>query len=90
MIKNDAMQIFERYKENPIIRVSDIPYPANSVFNAAAAEVENEILMFQMFSEMHAFPTFRNIPASIMRLWTLSTGQRDQGYISDISKTLIS
>jgi predicted GH43/DUF377 family glycosyl hydrolase len=38
-------ELFERYDKNPILTVNDWPYPANSVFNAAAAIVEGETLL---------------------------------------------
>ena len=36
---------FHRYPGNPIITAGDLPYPANSVFNAAAALVGGETLL---------------------------------------------
>src|SRR5665811_1889704 len=36
---------FHRYSGNPIITGGDLPYPANSVFNAAAALVDGETLL---------------------------------------------
>jgi predicted GH43/DUF377 family glycosyl hydrolase len=38
-------EIFTRYKANPIIRATDIPYPANSAFNAAATQFGDETLL---------------------------------------------
>ncbi|MFC1780737.1 glycosidase [Planctomycetota bacterium] len=38
-------EIFHRYPDNPILSVEDWPYRANSVFNAAAAEVDGHILL---------------------------------------------
>jgi len=38
-------ELFQRYPDNPILSVEDWPYRANSVFNAAAAEVNNQILL---------------------------------------------
>ncbi|GAX62137.1 cytoplasmic protein [Candidatus Scalindua japonica] len=58
MMVNDAMQVFERSKENPIIRVSDIPYPANSVFNAAATEFKNEILLLMRVEDRRGISHF--------------------------------
>jgi predicted GH43/DUF377 family glycosyl hydrolase len=37
--------LFERDPRNPILRAADLPYPANSVFNAGAAIVEGETLL---------------------------------------------
>jgi len=45
MKKNIAYELFQRYPDNPILTVSDWPYKANSVFNAAAAEVDGKILL---------------------------------------------
>ena len=38
-------ELFERYESNPILSVKDWPYPANSVFNAGAAIVDNQTLL---------------------------------------------
>lgn len=38
-------ELFERYEKNPILTVEDWPYPANSVFNAAAAIVDGRTLL---------------------------------------------
>jgi predicted GH43/DUF377 family glycosyl hydrolase len=38
-------ELFERYSGNPILSVNDWPYGANSVFNAAAAEVAGKVLL---------------------------------------------
>lgn len=45
MEKNKGHELFQRYPGNPILTVSDWPYRANSVFNAAAAEVDGKILL---------------------------------------------
>jgi predicted GH43/DUF377 family glycosyl hydrolase len=42
---NDNYEIFKRHPGNPILSVEDWPYKANSVFNAAAAEVEGRIVL---------------------------------------------
>ncbi len=34
--------LFERHVDNPIIRARDLPYRCNTVFNAAAAQVDGE------------------------------------------------
>jgi predicted GH43/DUF377 family glycosyl hydrolase len=36
---------FQRHEANPIITVEDLPYPANTVFNAAATKVNNETVL---------------------------------------------
>ena len=38
-------ELFSRHQANPLITASDIAYPANSVFNAAAARVGGETLL---------------------------------------------
>jgi predicted GH43/DUF377 family glycosyl hydrolase len=38
-------ELFTRHPDNPILSVRDWPYRANSVFNAAAAEVDGETLL---------------------------------------------
>jgi predicted GH43/DUF377 family glycosyl hydrolase len=45
MEKNTGYELFQRHHNNPILTVSDWPYRANSVFNAAAAEVDDKILL---------------------------------------------
>ncbi|MBN1426964.1 MAG: glycosidase [Anaerolineae bacterium] len=45
MSDNSFKGLFTRYKDNPIIQVCDIPYPVNSVFNAAAAQVKDYTLL---------------------------------------------
>ncbi len=38
-------ELFQRHENNPIITVKDLPYPANSVFNAGATSVGGEALL---------------------------------------------
>jgi predicted GH43/DUF377 family glycosyl hydrolase len=45
MEKNTGYELFQRHPENPILTVSSWPYRANSVFNAAAADVDGKILL---------------------------------------------
>jgi predicted GH43/DUF377 family glycosyl hydrolase len=40
-----SRELFTRRPDNPILSVEDWPYAANSVFNAAAAEVKEKILL---------------------------------------------
>ncbi len=40
-----SRELFTRHPDNPILSVKDWPYAANSVFNAAAAEVDGKILL---------------------------------------------
>ena len=38
-------ELFRRYPANPILTAADLPYAANSVFNAGVAEVDGETLL---------------------------------------------
>jgi predicted GH43/DUF377 family glycosyl hydrolase len=35
-MNNDSLELFRRHKLNPILTVADLPYPANTIFNAGA------------------------------------------------------
>ena len=37
--------LFRRSAHNPILTAADVPYPANSVFNPAAARLEGETVL---------------------------------------------
>lgn len=45
MSQHSDYELFERYSGNPILSVEQWPYKANSVFNAAAAEVDGKTLL---------------------------------------------
>lgn len=45
MTTNRFRELFKRHPANPIIQARDIPYPANSVFNAAATRLGTETLL---------------------------------------------
>ena len=45
MKQNLSYELFQRHPGNPILSVDDWPYKANSVFNAAATEVDGKILL---------------------------------------------
>lgn len=45
MNQHTDYELFERYSGNPILSVEQWPYKANSVFNAAAAEVDGKTLL---------------------------------------------
>ncbi len=45
MKQNSEYELFRRHPDNPILTVEDWPYKANSVFNAAAAEVGGKTLL---------------------------------------------
>jgi predicted GH43/DUF377 family glycosyl hydrolase len=38
-------ELFTRHPDNPIITVKDLPYPANSVFNAGATTMGDEVIL---------------------------------------------
>lgn len=38
-------ELFVRSERNPLIEVSDLPYPANAVFNAGVADLGDEVLL---------------------------------------------
>ncbi len=42
---NRILQPFQRYEGNPILTRADIPYPCNTVFNAAACKHEGQYLL---------------------------------------------
>jgi predicted GH43/DUF377 family glycosyl hydrolase len=46
-----SKNLFHRYPGNPILTVNDIPYPANSVFNAGATKVGEETLLFMRIED---------------------------------------
>ena len=45
MLNSSEKEIFKRYSKNPIITRKDLPYNANSVFNAGVTKINNEILL---------------------------------------------
>ncbi|MDD5063544.1 MAG: glycosidase [Phycisphaerae bacterium] len=45
MSKNSTHELFQRHPDNPILSVEDWPYKANSVFNAAAAEIDGKTVL---------------------------------------------
>jgi predicted GH43/DUF377 family glycosyl hydrolase len=45
MSRPPTRELFDRCPKNPILTVEDWPYPANAVFNAAAAIVDGETLL---------------------------------------------
>ena len=58
MNNTDATVLFRRYPENPIITVHDLPYPANSVFNAGAIKIENETLLLMRVEDKKGLSHF--------------------------------
>jgi len=45
MDKPVCLELFRRHPDNPIISVDDLPYPANSVFNAGATRMGDEVVL---------------------------------------------
>ena len=45
MNPNTNYELFKRHPGNPILSVNNWPYKANSVFNAAAVEVDNKTIL---------------------------------------------
>lgn len=50
-----ANRLFKRYPENPIITPGDWPYPANAIFNPAAARLDGETLLLVRVEDMRGF-----------------------------------
>jgi predicted GH43/DUF377 family glycosyl hydrolase len=51
-------ELFSRHPDNPILSVEDWPYDANSVFNAAAADVEGKILLLVRVEDFRGISHF--------------------------------
>lgn len=51
-------KIFRRYEGNPIISVDDLPYSANSVFNAGVAEVNGETVLLMRVEDRRGISHF--------------------------------
>lgn len=50
-----AYDLFQRYKGNPILTPENWPYPANSVMNPAAIQLNNETLLLVRVEDMRGF-----------------------------------
>jgi len=50
-----AHELFTRYPGNPILTADDWPYPANAVFNPAAAKLNHEVLLLVRVEDMRGF-----------------------------------
>ena len=44
--------LFTRYAGNPILSAADLPYPANTVFNAAAAAIDGESILLMRVEDL--------------------------------------
>ena len=51
-------ELFKRHPDNPILSVKDWPYSANSVFNAAAAEVDGKVLLLVRVEDFRGISHF--------------------------------
>jgi len=51
-------ELFQRHPDNPILSVRDWPYTANSVFNAAAAEVDGKVLLLVRVEDFRGISHF--------------------------------
>jgi len=50
-----AYELFRRYEGNPILTPDNWPYPANAVFNPAAAKLNTETLLLVRVEDMRGF-----------------------------------
>lgn len=50
-----AYGLFRRYKDNPILKPENWPYPANAVFNPGAIKLNNETLLLVRVEDMRGF-----------------------------------
>lgn len=55
MALNRGIFLFRRYEGNPILTPRNWPYPANSVFNPGAAQVDGETLLLVRVEDMRGF-----------------------------------
>ena len=58
MKNKTSRELFIRHPNNPILSVKDWPYDANSVFNAAAAEVEGQMLLLVRVEDFRGISHF--------------------------------
>ena len=42
--RNLYVELFNRHPKNPILTAQDWPYPANTVFNAGACQIDDETI----------------------------------------------
>jgi predicted GH43/DUF377 family glycosyl hydrolase len=52
MTRAHEAMLFERSAANPILTAAELPYPANSIFNPAAARVGNETILLARVEDM--------------------------------------
>ena len=53
-----SRELFIRHPDNPILSVKDWPYDANSVFNAAAVEMDKQILLLVRVEDFRGISHF--------------------------------
>jgi len=58
MDKRPNRELFSRHPDNPVLSVKSWPYNANSVFNAAAAEVDGKILLLVRVEDFRGISHF--------------------------------
>lgn len=51
-MSNSKLELFKRYSKNPIITIKDIPFKANSVFNAGATKYKDETILLMRVEDM--------------------------------------
>lgn len=51
-------ELFQRHPDNPVLSVRDWPYDANSVFNAAAVEINNQTLLLVRVEDFRGISHF--------------------------------
>jgi predicted GH43/DUF377 family glycosyl hydrolase len=54
----EERELFHRHRDNPILSVEDWPYGANSVFNAAAVEVDGKTLLLVRVEDFRGISHF--------------------------------
>lgn len=55
MSKTAPQELFRRCPDNPLLTAQDIPYPANTVFNAGAAKIDDETLLLIRVEDRRGF-----------------------------------
>ena len=67
--KRHYPELFQRHEGNPILTANDWPYPAHTVFNAAACQVGDTTLLLCAWPGVPTgFPTGGSIPSRRSRL----------------------
>ncbi len=53
MSKRFGRDLVERWADNPILTADDIPFPCNTVFNAAATRFGDECILLLRVEDLH-------------------------------------